>query len=94
MRSLYKKAEINDPAVFSLEYFILCEGNNRYGLEIVKTVNGECTESKTARDISQSRGDVEQIADRLFRGQVTPVSLAYIVEDMLYESYCQRVAAI
>jgi len=93
MRSLYKRAEIDDPAVFSLEYFIFCEDNNRYGLEIVKRVNEECVESRKARNLCESRGEIEQIADRLFRGQVTPVALEYIVEDMLYENYYQRVAA-
>ena len=93
MRSLYKRVEVEEPVVFSLEYFIFCEEENSYGLEIVKKINGQCLEAKAAKSLSDSREEIEELAERLSCGQVTPVTLGYIVEDMLYERFYRRVAA-
>lgn len=69
---------------FQARYYLLEEepegGGASYGVEV--ELEGE---SAAVPDLSPSRRRVEELADRLARGTVTPVALRDVVDDWLLE---------
>ncbi len=77
---------------FVLEYYIieseLPESNDFgkvivYGLEIVKKLTSELSEKNQIENVFCSREAAEGLVNILAVNSVTPVSLGYIIEDML-----------
>jgi hypothetical protein len=74
---------------FDLEYYLI-ESNERnegdestvYGLEIIKRA-GENTESKLIRNYSNSIKATRQLIKQLAYNTVTPVSLPFVIDDIL-----------
>lgn len=74
-----------------LEYYLVeCDsredGNETqkgYGIEIIKKCNGIISESIFIRDIYTAREKSESLIRKLFVNSVTPVSLPYILDDII-----------
>ena len=64
----------------SARYYLLEENGDSYGVGI--ELKGE---SAAAPDLSSSRQRVEELAERLARGTVTPIALRDVVDDWLLE---------
>lgn len=61
----------------------------RYGIEIIKTsyINNNIeTENKSIPEILRDEIMINNILDKLKENKVTPVSVEYIIEDLLKES--------
>lgn len=98
-RFLEKEVELslNDTLVgynspIRLEYYFLeseitdmdeLSGLRTYGVEIVKKVDGFDNEIKTIKNLSCCKECVKNILGKLVEHTVTPVSLRYILDDML-----------
>lgn len=79
---------------FSLEYYLLesiagdldeLTGKEIFGIEIVKK-NGQGVETAKVSNISCSREYTGKILDKLAANEVTPVTLKYIIEDIVSEA--------
>lgn len=96
---LEKKIEIQSQEIshepgnpLELEYYLVeCdlkeeEGSgfkNGYGVEIIKKENGKVLESIIFKNIFCIREKSESLINKLFVNTVTPVSLPYILDDMI-----------
>ncbi len=83
MRRLYGVTEERN---FKLEYYIVDDGR-AYGIEIVKkyTEDGiEYCEKGVCSAINPSQNRVQSILETLLRNTVTPIGLAYVMEDMAH----------
>lgn len=54
-----------------------------YGVEIVKKENGDVKESSMVESIYCKRESMELLIGRLAKNSVTPVSLSYILDDLI-----------
>ncbi len=74
-----------------LEYYLVeCDSKEEcnetqkgYGIEIVKKNNGKVAESILIQDIFTTREKSEMLIKKLFVNSVTPVSLPYILDDLI-----------
>jgi len=75
-----------------LEYYLLeseirgeeeLDGRKVYGIEVVKRVNDVKVERKIIKDVSCFKESTLEILKRLAENSVTPVSLPFILEDMI-----------
>ncbi len=74
-----------------LEYYLVeCDSKEEYnepqrgyGIEIIKKDNGKVLESILIRNIYSKREKSESLIRKLFVNSVTPVSLPYILDDLL-----------
>ena len=74
-----------------LEYYLVecdskeeCnEAQKGYGIEIVKKNNGKVAESILIHDIFTTREKSETLIKKLFVNSVTPMSLPYILDDLI-----------
>ena len=94
-RYLYGKIQLYEEVLMqnhiyhniNLEYYKTKSNNSeKYGIEIVKTEyikNEEKQENKYIEALTASEEKVENILSKLKNNQVTPVSLEYIIIDML-----------
>jgi hypothetical protein len=98
-RFLEKKVEItgreiseNACKALELEYYLVesvgtdhteSPDIKEYGIEIVEKEKGSIVESRTYKNIYSSRDQVETLLKLLVDNSVTPVSLPYILDDIL-----------
>ena len=94
-RYLYGKIQLDEEVLMqnniyhniNLEYYKTKSNNSeKYGIEIVKTeyINSEeQQENKYIEALTASEEKVENILSKLKNNQVTPVSLEYVIIDML-----------
>lgn len=85
-----EKGECRNPV--TLEYYLI-EGEYdeqeelgsiiAYGIEIDKMVREQCEENEIIRNFSCCRDSTEQLILKLADNTVTPVSLRYVIDDML-----------
>lgn len=54
-----------------------------YGIEIIKKNNGKVTESILIRNVYATREKSESLIKKLFVNSVTPVSLPYVLDDLI-----------
>lgn len=74
-----------------LEYYLVeCDSKEEYnepqkgyGIEIIKKDNGKVLESILIRNIYSRRENSESLIRKLFVNSVTPVSLPYVLDDLL-----------
>ena len=59
------------------------EPQKGYGIEIIKKDNGKVLESILIRNIYSKREKSESLIRKLFVNSVTPVSLPYVLDDLL-----------
>jgi hypothetical protein len=98
-RFLEKRIEVggqeipfNPGNALELEYYLIESeparedagpGEKGYGIQIIKKENGVASESAIFRDIHHSRETAEKLVRLLADNTVTPVTLPYIIDDML-----------
>ena len=75
-----------------LEYYLVeCDSKEEecnetqkgYGIEIIKKNNGKVLESILVRNIYSTRDKSEGLIKKLFVNSVTPVSLPYVLDDLI-----------
>lgn len=74
-----------------LEYYLVecdskedwSEAQKGYGIEIIKKDQGKVLESILIRNICSKRENSESLIRKLFVNSVTPVSLPYVLDDLL-----------
>jgi len=85
---MYKNEPGND---FELEYYLLendvkdseIKANKVYGVEIVKKLNDGSTEIERFENIYTSSEEARELIGKLAANTVTPLSLPYILEDLI-----------
>ena len=98
-RFLEKRIEIggqeilcNPGNALELEYYLVESDPDRentapeergYGIQIIKKESGVACESVMLRDIHPSRETAEKLVKLMADNTVTPVTLPYIIDDML-----------
>jgi len=93
-RSVKVECEIPDSvhnSKFELEYYLLenditdldTEDQKSYGVEIVKRLSDGSTETKRFENIYTCKEKVLDLIGKLAANTVTPVSLPYILEDLI-----------
>lgn len=75
-----------------LEYYVMeefaeSEETAAYGIAVVKKEN-DITETEVTGGISYDRAFVEEMADRLMEGLVTPMTLVDTADDWITEKLC------
>lgn len=99
LRTLEKRIRVGgneehsgDMKSFELEYYLLESeadnddaANNRtiYGIEIVKKTDGGCVENSRFEGIFTDKSRTRELIGTLASNTVTPVSLPYILDDLL-----------
>lgn len=95
-RFLEKKIEIEVQEIpgntLELEYYLTesetacgseIAGDREYGIQIVKRENGASIESIIFKDVFPVREDMRELIRRMAENTVTPVTLPYIIDDIL-----------
>lgn len=85
-RNLIKKIVINGVNMkgdlqFNLDYSVIQDIDETYGIEIQKVSSNSCSEKAVAM-VSQKKEDVLNLIKKLAKHKVTPISLGDIVEDL------------
>lgn len=87
-----KDGEINLEKPMQLEYFLLesevkdrgeLHGKKVYGIEVVKNDGKGCYETEMVKDLFNCRESTKALLDKLADNMVTPVSLFYILDDLI-----------
>jgi len=87
-----EKSQFTNP--IELEYYLTesegydceeLEEKKVYGIEIVKTNGNKTEESKLIINFSCSKENTKRVLSRLIKNTVTPVSLPFILDDILGE---------
>lgn len=94
-----RNCRIPNGGLIQLEYFLLEKENEQidnitktYGIEIVKKCNhfGETiyTETDQIECLTCKKEKAQEIINKLISNSVTPISMLYIIDDMMDEAPC------
>lgn len=67
----------------NLKYYKI-KKNDKYGVKIVKN-QSDTEEYAEYKEFTESEEEIENFIKRLIKGEVTPITLRYIIEDMILE---------
>ncbi|MBP5426435.1 MAG: hypothetical protein J6Y29_00825 [Clostridiales bacterium] len=68
---------------FNLEYYLINNGDNTYGIEILKIDNNTAHSEKSIINIATVKENAIELLSKLAKNKVTPLTLGYIGEDFL-----------
>ena len=76
------KVSIGGNEKFNLNYSVIQDSDDIYGIEIQKKFSGSTYSERAVKMLSRTKEDVLELANKLARCKVTPLTLDYIIEDL------------
>ncbi|MBP5427455.1 MAG: hypothetical protein J6Y29_06175 [Clostridiales bacterium] len=75
------EAGVYEDQNFSLKYHLINNGDNTYGIEILKVDNTTTHSEKSIINITTVKENALNLINKLAKNKVTPLTLGYIGED-------------
>ena len=86
--SFIEKVTVNEVGIhgnqnFNLEYHLINNDDNTYGIEILKIDTNTAHSEKSVINIATVKENALDLINKLAKNKVTPLTLGYIKEDFL-----------